>query len=71
VARERRNVAYVVGRKEAVGHGKEEGSCVVWQGGKKMCCVVNRKESVFCVRRKESVFCGFVVSKEEGKCVVW
>ncbi len=40
VARERRNVAFVVGRKEAVGRGKEEGSyvlcgkegrsCVVW-----------------------------------------
>jgi hypothetical protein len=39
----------------------------VWQGGKKLCCVVTRKESVFCVRRKESVFCG----KEEGVFVLW
>ncbi len=69
-------MAYVVGRKEAVVRGKEEGSCVVWQGGKKLCCVVTvfcvrRKESAFCGKRKESVFCGFVVSKEVGKCVVW
>jgi hypothetical protein len=36
---------------------KQGGSCVVWQGGRDLCCTL----------RKEAVLCG----KEEGRCVVW
>jgi hypothetical protein len=65
VARERMNVAYVVGRKDQclVVRRKEtmlcgtEGSCVVWYGERKLCRAVSRKEAVRCGRRKEALLC--------------
>jgi hypothetical protein len=47
----------VVSRKKAVLCSKQGGSCVVWQGGRDLCCTL----------RKEAV----LVGKEEGRCVVW